>query len=218
MQNSYQFASVVPTRADPALAALLRREGQQITYGAGQVIQQHGDRSDGFWMIESGRVAICRFAADGGVTVFSELGAGDLFGELAHFAGTARQVDAVAEKPSVLIRVGARQIDHLVATEPDFAVALLVSLAHQLRQALDQIDRDRRLTADARIARLLLDLADRGGMEIAITQQSLADRAGLSRVTVGQVLAKFGEAGAVQRRYRRVVICNLAALKAWAAF
>jgi len=217
MQSSYQFSSVVPTRADPALAALLRREGRRIAYAAGQVIQQQGDRSDGFWMIEFGRVAICRFAADGGVTVFGELGAGDLFGELAHFAGTARQVDAVAEKPSVLVRVSARQIDHLLATEPDFAGALLVSLAHQLRQALDQIDRDRRLTADARIARLLLDLAQREGMEIAVTQQSLAGRAGLSRVTAGQVLAKFEQAGAVQRRYRRVVICNLAALKACAA-
>lgn len=216
MQSSYQLSSTRSTRADPMLAVLLRREGRRIAYAAGQVIQQQGDRGDGFWMIETGRVSICRFAADGGVTVFGELGAGDLFGELAHFAGMARQADAVAEKPSVLIRVDARQIDHLLATEPDFARALLVSLAHQLCQTLDLIDRDRNLAAEARIARLLLDLAEREGMEIAATQQSLAGRAGLSRVTVGQVLAKFERAGAVQRHYRRVVICNLAALKACA--
>ena len=119
--------------------------------------------------------------------------------------------------PSVLVRVGAGQIDHLLAKEPDFARALLASLAHQLRQALDQIDRDRRLTAEARIARLLLDLAESEGTELAVTQQSLADRAGVSRVTAGQLLAKFEQAGAVQRRYRRVVICNLAALEARAS-
>lgn len=217
MQSTYQFSSVGPTRADPALAALLRREGRRISFAAGQVIQQQGDRGEGFWMIESGRVSICRFAADGGITVFAEIGAGDLFGELAHFAGTVRQVDAVAEVPSVLVRVGAGQIDHLLAKEPDFARALLASLAHQLRQALDQIDRDRRLTAEARIARLLLDLAESEGTELAVTQQSLADRAGVSRVTAGQLLAKFEQAGALQRRYRRVVICNLAALEARAS-
>lgn len=216
MQSSYQLSSVGPTRADPMLAALLRRDGRRMTFSAGQVIQQQGDRGDGFWMIESGRVSICRFGADGGVTVFGELGAGDLFGELAHFAGTARQVDAVAETPSVLVMVGARQIDWLIAEEPDFARALLASLAHQLRQAIDQIDRDRTLAADERIARLLLDLAEREGMGITVTQQSLADRAGVSRVTTGHVLAKLERAGAIHRRYRRVVICDLTMLKACA--
>jgi len=188
-----------------------------MTFSAGQVIQQQGDRSEGFWMIESGRVSICRFGADGGLTVFGELGAGDLFGELSHFAGTGRQVDAVAEVPSVLVLVGTRQIDRLLAQEPDFARALLASLAHQLRQAIDQIDRDRTLVSDARIARLLLDLAEREGIEIAATQQSLADRAGLSRVTTGHVLGRLERAGAIQKRYGKVVIGDLPMLKTWAS-
>lgn len=212
MQSTYQLSPIGPTRADPALAALLRREGRRVTYSAGQVIQQQGDNGDGFWMIESGHVAICRFGADGGVTVFGVMGPGDLFGELAHFAGTARQVDALAEEPAVLVRVGAAQVDRLLAQEPDFARALLASLAHQLRLALDQIDRDRSLTAEARIARLLLDIAERDGSELALTQQSLADRAGVSRVTAGQVLAKLERAGAIRRGYRKITIAGQAAL------
>lgn len=181
-------------------------------YAAGQVIQQRGDPGDGFWMIESGRVAICRFGADGGVTVFGHLGPGDLFGELAHFAGTARQVDAVAEETAVLVRVRATQVERLLTQEPDFARALLASLAHQLRLALDQIDRDRSLTAEARIARLLLDLAEQDGDELALTQQSLADRAGVSRVTAGQMLARLEQVGAIRRGYRRIVVVNRAPL------
>lgn len=216
MQSTYQLSAIGPIRADPALAALLRREGRQIAYGAGQVIQQQGDTGGGFWMIESGRVAICRFAADGGVTVFAVLGAGDLFGELAHFAGTPRQVDAVAEGPAVLVRIGATQVDRLLAREPHFARALLASLANQLRHALDQIDRDRTLTAEARLARLLLDLAHREGAQLPVTQQSLADRAGVSRVTAGQVLARLEQAGAIRRGYRRIVVTDRAALAAGA--
>jgi len=208
MQSTYQFSPIGPTNANPALAALLRRAGRTIAYASGQVIQQQGDRGGGFWMIESGRVALCRFGADGDVTVFGEMGAGDLFGELAHFAGTPRQVDAVAEEEAVLVRVGAAQVDRLLAEEPDFARALLASLSNQLRLALDQIDRDRSLTAEARIARLLIDLTEREGSEIPVTQQSLADRAGVSRVTTGQVLALLEHVGAIRRGYRRISVTN----------
>lgn len=216
MQSTYQLSPIGPTKADPVLAALLRREGRQVAYAAGQVIQQQGDAGGGFWMIESGRVSICRFGADGGVTVFAVLGAGDLFGELAHFAGTARQVDAVAEEQALLVRVGALQVDRLLAREPHFARALLASLSNQLRLALDQIDRDRTLNAEARIARLLLDLAERDGSELPVTQQSLADRAGLSRVTTGQVLTRLEQAGAIRRGYRRIVVANDHSLRACA--
>lgn len=213
MQTTYQLYSIGPTRANPALAALLRRAGRRITYAAGQVIQQQGDDSDGFWMIETGRVAICRFAVDGRMTVFGVMGSGDLFGELAYFAGTARQVDAVAEEAAVLVRVGAVQVERLLAQEPDFARALLGSLSHQLRLALDQIDRDRSLTAEARIARELLDLAERESSELAVTQQSLADRSAVSRITVGQVLARLEQVGAIRKGYRKIVVVDRTALE-----
>lgn len=213
MQSAYHLSAIGPTRADPALAAVLRQAGGKIVFSAGQFIQQQGDGSDGFWMIEAGRVAICRYGAEGAVTVFAVLGAGDLFGELAHFAATPRQVDAVAQERSVLVRVSAAQVDRLLADEPAFARALLTSLAHQLRLALDLIDRERSLTAEARIARLLLDLTEREGSELSLTQQSLADRAGVSRVTAGQVLARLEQVGAVRRAYRRIAITNRAALE-----
>lgn len=217
MQSSYQLSAIGPTRADPALAAVLRGAGQRLTFAPSQLIQQQGDAGDGFWMIESGRVSICRFAPDGGVTTFAVLGSGDLFGELAHFAGTARQVDAVADDAAVLVRVGAAQVDRLLAEQPDFARWLLASLANQLRAALDLIDRDRTLSADARLARLLLDLADREGPLLKVTQQSLADRVGLSRVTIGQVLGRLELAGAVRRHYRQIAVIDRAILSRCAA-
>ncbi len=208
MQSSYQLSGIGAIRADPALAAVLRGAGQRLTFAPGQLIQQQGDAGDGFWMIETGRVSICRFSPDGGVTTFAVLGSGDLFGELAHFAGTARQVDAVADDAAVLVRVGAAQVDRLLAEQPDFARWLLASLANQLRAALDLIDRDRTLSADARLARLLLDLADREGPLLKVTQQSLADRVGLSRVTIGQVLGRLELAGAVRRHYRQIAVTD----------
>ena len=217
MQSSYQLSGIGAIRPEPALSAVLRSVGQRKSFAPGQLIQQQGDADNGFWMIESGRVSICRFSPDGGVTTFAVLGSGDLFGELAHFAGTARQVDAVAESASVLVQIRPAQIDRLLAEQPDFARWLLASLANQLRAALDLIDRDRTLSADARLARLLLDLADREGPALKVTQQSLADRVGLSRVTIGQVLGRLELAGAVRRHYRQIAVIDRAILSRCAA-
>lgn len=215
MQSTYQFSGIGALRPDPTLVEVLRSVGQRKTFAPGQLIQQQGDADTGFWMIESGRVSICRFAPDGGVTTFAVLGSGDLFGELAHFAGTARQVDAVAESAAVLVHIRPARIDLLLAEQPDFARWLLASLANQLRTALDLIDRDRTLSADVRLARLLLDLADREGAVLLATQQSLADRAGVSRVTVGQVLARLEQIGAIQRGYRKIVVADRRKLESY---
>lgn len=206
MQRTYQLSEIGPTRVEGELASLLLREGRRRSYAAGQVIQQQGDAGGGFWLVERGAVSVGRFDADGDATVFAVLGPGDLFGELAHFAGVPRQVDAVAESEAVLVRIDAPLVDRLLAQEPDFARWLLKSIANQLRLALDRIDRDRGLSAEARLALLLADMARRDGSELGVTQQALADLLGVSRVTVGQALGRLVEAGLVQVGYRRIVV------------
>ena len=216
MQRPYQLSGIAPIRVGGELAALLARKGRRQYFTAGSLIQQQGDASDGFWLIEAGAVTICRFDADGGITAFAVLGAGDLFGELAHFAGVPRQVDAVAESDAVLIRIDARLVERLLAEEPEFARWLLRSLASQLRMALDRIDRDRNLSAEARMIRVLVDLAGREREGLALTQQELGELIGTSRITAGQILRRFAKAGLVRLEYRRIVVIDHAALAALA--
>lgn len=212
MQRTYQLSEIAPTRAEGAIAALLTQAGRRQHFAAGALIQQRGDAGGGFWLIEQGTVSVCRFGGEGDITVFGIMGAGDLFGEMAHFAGVPRQVDAVADKDVVLVRIDAALIDRLLDTEPNFARWLLKSLGNQLRAALDQIDRDRSLSARARIGLLLLDLARRDGPAIAITQQGLGELLGLSRVTVGQVLGELARAGLVELGYRQIILRDAAQL------
>lgn len=215
MQSSYQSSILPGTRLDPELAARLMREGLPHRFAGGAIVQQQGDDGDGFWLIESGTVGICRFGEDGAVTVFGILGPGDLFGELAYFAQLSRQVDAVAQSDARLIRIGAPLIERMLDEEPAFARALLKSLAHQLRAVLLQIDRDRRRPAAERIALMLADLAGRDGPELRLTQQSLGEVVGISRITAGKVLSEMQEAGAITLGYRRITVRNLAMLQHW---
>ncbi len=217
MQRTYQLAEIAPTRADGEMAAMLFREGRRCRFAAGSVIQQQGDEIDGFWLVEAGAVSICRYGPDGTVTVYAVLGPGDLFGELAHFTSVSRQVDALAETDAALIRIDAAMIDRLLQQQPDFARWLLKSLGHQLRIALDRIEGDRLLSAEARVARVLADMVRRDGPALQTTQEALANHVGVSRVTVGQILGRLAQSSVIELGYRRIVVIDLAGLNERAA-
>lgn len=209
MLRTYQFSEIVPTRAEGRLAELLLREGTPCHFPAGSLIQQQGDTGDGFWLIKSGTIALCRFAPNGNATIFGALGSGDLFGELAYFAGVPRQVDAVAEEAATLIHINARLIEHLLTREAEFARWLLRSISHQLRTALDKIDGDRRLSAEQRLIRALIDMSNRDGMTLSISQQELGELIGVSRITSGHLLRKLEADGIIHLQYRRIIVPDL---------
>jgi CRP-like cAMP-binding protein len=217
MQRTYQLSEIVPTRADSAMAALLTRAGRRSHFASGSFIQQRGDENDGFWLVEAGAVSIRRFGRDGEATIYAVLGAGDLFGELAHFTGVSRQVDAVAETDATLLRIDARSIDRLLGQEPDFARWLLKSLGNQLRTALDRIESDRHLSAQARVARVLHDMVRRDGPQLQTTQEALANFVGFSRVTIGKILGDFARSGLIKLGYRTISVTNAAGLAERAA-
>ena len=212
MQRTYQLSEMAPTKADDDMTALLVRAGRRYRFDASAVVQQKGDRADGFWLIEAGNVSVCRFGEEGGVTIFAVLGPGDLFGELAHFTGVVRQVDVVAETDVTMIRVDTAAINALLDAEPAFARWLLKSLAHQLRSALNRIDGDRTLSAEDRVKRLLTDMVTRDGPELHITQEALANYVGVSRVTMGAILNRLSRAGLIQLGYRQIYVTNPDAL------
>lgn len=214
MQRTYQLTEAGPSRVEGELAEMLLREGRHHHFRSGATIQQQGDTNDGFWLIKSGNVLLCRFGAEGDMTVYGVLGAGDLFGELAHFSGVSRQVDAVAESAATLVRIDASLIDRLLGQQPQFARWLLKSLANQLRSALDRIEIDRQLSAKARLIKVLVEMVRRDGAQIAITQQGLGDLIGTSRITVGQILRQLEERALVRLEYRQIVVTDLAALAA----
>lgn len=216
MLRTYQLSEVAPTRAEGRLAELLLREGAVRHFPAGALVQQQGDEGDGFWLIKSGTVSLCRFAADGNITIFGVLGSGDLFGELAYFAGVSRQVDAVADEDATLVRINAPLIERLLAGEPEFARWLLKSLSNQLRVALDQIEGHRQLSAEQRLIRALVEMARRDGVRLAISQQKLGELIGVSRITAGHLLRRLAGNGLISLEYRGIVVRNLPELAAMA--
>lgn len=213
MQRTYHLRAERRTSLDSGLAARLAALGKRRKFEDGAWIYQRGDASDGFWLIASGQAVLGRYGEEGAFTVYAVLGAGDLFGELAHFAGLERQVDAVADGSAELVWIAGAEVRRLLASEPDFALLLLHSLASQLRTALDRIEDDARLSLTARCGRRLADLAQETDGRVALTQQDLADLLGASRVSVGKALAEFAAAGLIRRGYGWIEVADPARLR-----
>lgn len=188
----------------------LRSQGTIRRFAAGQIIQQHGDLANGFWVIDAGQVSAGRFEADGTFDAIALLGPGDSYGELALLANRPRAVDAVAASDVMLLHVPRSAFDRLLADDPRAARALLAGLAVSLQEMLGMVALMRRSRGGSRIAQLLLTLAGENtdNCTIAITQEALADLAGTSRMTVSETLRAFANQGLVRRGYGRIEILD----------
>ena len=215
MQRTYQFSEIGPSHAEGAIFTMLVAAGRRQGFAGGAQVLHRGDAGKGFWVIETGQVMACRFGREGERILYGVLGRGDPIGDLACFAGVAQQVNAIAEGDVELVWIEAGQIDRLLESEPKFARWLLNSMANKLRAALDRIEGDYSLSAQARIARVLVHLALEDGWDLDITQQQLADFVGVSRVTIGQALSEFAAKGLLKRRYGGITITNSAGLAAY---
>lgn len=192
--------------------ARLTEIGQRRVFPHGAQVLHRDDPGTGFWLIEHGHVMACRFGQEGERTLFAVLGEGDLVGELACFTGLTQQVHAITEGECKLVWIEMGQVERLLEDSPRFAMWLLGAVSHKLRTALDRVEGINNLSARARVARVLADIAARESQEIAVTQQQLADFVGVSRVTVGQILGRFAAEGLIEQRYGRIRIADLEAL------
>jgi CRP-like cAMP-binding protein len=113
-----------------------------------------------------------------------------------------------------VLRVTVAAFVNLVATQPDFAMAMIQELAGRLREAENRISELQAERVERRIARTLLRLASKSGIrttegvEIALplSRQHLAELAGATLSTVSRVLSGWDRQGVILARREKIVI------------
>lgn len=184
-------------------------------FGSGAIIQQRGEVANGFWVIEQGSVTVGQFLAEGQFRAVATLGVGDSYGELAVLSGRPRAVDSIARGPASLRWIDAARFERAIANDPASMRGLLGAMAEELQEMLDVVAGLRSGNASRRIAAILSRLARQAGVDeaVAITQQEIADLAGVTRATVSSALACLEDEGIVRRKYRAIEIEDLKALE-----
>jgi CRP-like cAMP-binding protein len=192
--------------------------GQRRRYRSGEVVFHEGDAATSMYVLLAGHVSIGVTTPMGDSAIFTVLGPGSLFGELALLTGgtersaTARALDAVQ---TLSLRA-----DHVAAmrrADPALDRFFIGLLAEYLRRQEARLMEALYVPVEKRVLRRLIALSrlygggDQGSV-VPLTQEVLADLAGTTRPTANQVLRSAEDAGVLSLGRGHVRIEDPAAL------
>ena len=195
------------------------------SYPAGTIILREGDPGDTCYILRSGGARVVRQHADGRAITLTNLGPGEIFGELAMFDGEVRSatVEAIDDVQAIAILAG--DLKRLLGTHPEIAVKLLGALAERLRETNARISRQSFQKVSSRVAGVLVELAETGTrtgggqpgetvgeVTVRSTQADLAQLAGTSREAASRFLATLQRAGVLTTKRGRIVVHDPSAL------
>jgi CRP-like cAMP-binding protein len=110
----------------------ISRKLKPVRFRQGEVIVREGDPGHEMFFIESGRVRIIRGEGSQRL-LLADLGAGDLFGEMALLTGNTRSATVIAESDVDLWSFQQADFDDMVTAYPNLALALSRLLSERLR-------------------------------------------------------------------------------------
>ncbi len=217
----------------PVFTGLSEQELERIaqvavprTFEAGELILREGASGDTCYVMRSGRARVTREHAGGRTITLTNLGPGEIFGELAMFAGEVRSATVEAIEETEVVAILADDLKRLLKEHPDTAVKLLGALGQKLREANERLTRQSFQSVSSRVAGVLARLIETGSgtrvvenpkrhkSEIVVksTQAELAQLAGASREATSRFLANLQRAGVVTCRRGRVIVHDPQAL------
>jgi CRP/FNR family transcriptional regulator len=197
-------------------ASALRAEMHNVDIARGERLFDEGDVGDKLYVALEGKIKLTRTAADGRENLLSVIGPGEMFGELSLFDPRPRTQTATALTDSRLAALDHQALRDWLAGRPDLALHLLRGLAQRLRRT-NEVMTDLVFTdVPGRVAKALLDLADRFGVQRPdglqvnhdLTQEELAQLVGASRETVNKALADFVGRGWIQLSAKSVLLVD----------
>ncbi|MBJ7353330.1 MAG: Crp/Fnr family transcriptional regulator [Thermoleophilaceae bacterium] len=186
----------------PLFETLNKRELDELvavavprSFVRGEVIFREGSQGDVMYVIRKGRVLIKREHSGGRTIALTEMGPGDLFGELAIFDKEARSATAECIELTNVVALTSGDVTRVLTRNPEIAVKLLQQLSKRLRAANSRIGDQYFQSTEGRIVNVVLGLAEQqngsvmAGSFVRANQSEIAQLASTSRETVSRFLA-----------------------------
>jgi CRP/FNR family transcriptional regulator, cyclic AMP receptor protein len=197
-------------------ASALRAGIITVHLDRGERLFAEGDAGDKLYIILEGKIKLTKAAPDGRENLVSVHGPGEMFGELSLFDPIPRTSSATAVTSARLAGLAHDDLHTFLSSRPEVAMHLLQALAQRLRR-INDVKADLVFTdVPGRVAKALLDLADRFGVMTPegvqvnhdLTQEELAQLVGASRETVNKALADFTARGWIQLAAKSVLVTD----------
>lgn len=200
-----------------ALAKVLERRA----YRKGQTILRQGEDGESLFIILSGQVRIYTLSLEGHQVSVSICDKGDFFGEMALLLGTPRTASAEAMQPTEVLVLHRQAFHRYLLTNPQTFIRIIETLSHRLRRTTESVEELTSLSVRQRVARRLLELAERYGIEqtggvlidLDLSQEAMASLAGTTRESANRVLSHLRDQGIVHIDRVRILVTRPDELK-----
>ncbi len=218
LRRSRLFARLGDSEIDAILA-----HASVTRLAEGDQLFAKGDPGNSMMAVLKGRVMITAPSPDGRQVVLTVMREGDVFGEIALLDGNERTADATAQIDCELLVVPRRSLLALLERRPDLCIDLLIVLCERLRRTNEQVEDLAFLDLEARIAKVLVRLADENGegapsarpVGVKISQRALGELVGGSRESVNKHLQDWKRSGIIAIEKGAIVIQDPDALAAF---
>ncbi len=181
----------------------------------GQVILSPDDPPDRIHIIKRGKVRVYRVTPDGKQLTLDIYDKGTILGDM-RLLGQDRVLEAYAETidAAVICTITPDELRRLIERYPIIGVNIITFLSRRLQEAERELEAMAYQRVGQRLARKLIDLAQRFGVETVrgtriparLTQQELAEMVGTTRETLAHTLADFRRRDLLDTAHHQVVI------------
>ncbi len=130
----------------------------------------------------------------------------DFFGEMSLLDGMPRSATVTAQEPSEVLTISREHFLNIIEQSPKILLKMTAVLSQRLRNTNELIHSLAFFDVYGKVARLLLNLAAERGrvteqgtvIDMRLTQQELAELAGMTRETMARTLREFQQAGCIR--------------------
>ncbi len=204
------FSQVSPETVDVLSKYMVEKNCSQ-----GELIQVEGEDCQWVGFIIRGAVRVFRSAPNGREQVLHNLGPGMQINAIPALNGNAiLKASARALTQVSLYTISSEDYRTILKSRADFAYAAVVDFARRLERMTSLVEDLSLRSVRGRLARFLLDEADRGSVSEQWTQDEIASRLGTVRDVIGRTLRGFMDAGLVRREGNRLILVDRAGLEA----
>lgn len=237
LSSSLQFARIFPVSdkrdiltASPLLSGLPKPAVEKLlTFASlkslddGQLLYAQGEPGLAMYGVLSGSVRLYNRSEEGRELLVMQVERGDWIGEISVFDGQPRSHDACAMGRCEVLVLAKRDLDALLAAEPELYRYFIPMLCHKLRRALSYVENVALYPLPERLARRLLELAEFYGEEQGdqgvrirphLPQEDLAKMMAVSRQAISRELKRLENAGLIRLAYGKLWLLDVPGLQA----
>jgi CRP/FNR family transcriptional regulator, cyclic AMP receptor protein len=186
------------------------------SFTANEPICHVGDPGSSMMGVLVGTVRIWLPSPKGRDVILTDLGAGELFGEIALLDGKPRSANATALTRCELLILERRDVLPFLERSPAACLKLMQLLCARIRRSDERMAEIAFFDLPARLARVLMRAAPQGRAlpKLSLSQREMAEMSGATRENVNRCLREWQRHGIVEMKDRWTVILKPEALQA----